>query len=266
MSTRWVGRSNNVGARLPGALIIVFMLAAARAWASPPDGQSEGTAPESDKSGQVSALDDEHSVELGVVVLATPGPGVLIADVIPGSPAADSGLQPGDYLLAVDGKSISTPGQLRELIQAQQPGAVVKVGFWRRGTTTEREITLAARSPGAARDEDGAWLGVMLRPSAEPGAQIAAVHPLGPGQRAGLRSGDVRYYPPPRYRYYAPYPRYVYAPGRPYLALRPYPDTYFYYGRAPFYLYGPSYQYAPYYPRGSVNVRVGPYVYFYAWQ
>lgn len=53
--------------------------------------------------------------------------GVLIADVITGSPAERAGLQPTDVIVAVDGVPVHTPTDLRRLISRRKAGQSVSV-------------------------------------------------------------------------------------------------------------------------------------------
>lgn len=50
--------------------------------------------------------------------------GVLIRRVVPGSPAAAAGLQPGDIVLAVDGQRVAGPQAFRDVIDAQDTALI----------------------------------------------------------------------------------------------------------------------------------------------
>lgn len=56
--------------------------------------------------GAVSAMADESFGGIGVTITQVPQ-GVRVAEVIPGTPAAESKIQPGDEIIAVDGVSLS---------------------------------------------------------------------------------------------------------------------------------------------------------------
>lgn len=143
--------------------------------------------PETDR--QTRATDDDHSAEMGIFVAETPGNGVLVMEVAPHSPADIGGVESGDYLLSIDGTKVSSPEELRKLVQAKKPGTHVEVILWRQGDSLKREITLATKSSDPAGRKP--WLGVVLQSSDEPGALIELVHPRGPAKRAGLRHGDL---------------------------------------------------------------------------
>jgi S1-C subfamily serine protease len=75
----------------------------------------------------------------------TPASGVAIASVIQGSPAAQAGLQGGDVITAIDGKSTLTFTDLHDDIQAHLPGQQISVTYedYYTGTSHTAEITLA---------------------------------------------------------------------------------------------------------------------------
>lgn len=84
---------------------------------------------------------------LGVMAAASPTSGVLITSVAPGSPAAQAGLRTGDYVLSVDGKTISTPQQFRRMIEGKRAGSEIMLLSWRDGERTSRRITLGKSTP-----------------------------------------------------------------------------------------------------------------------
>ncbi len=87
------------------------------------------------------ALTTQTAAQLG---LDRPG-GVLITGVTPGSPAATAGVKAGDILLAVDGKEVVDPGQLRYRIAVQGVGTQIDVEL-RRGAE-KRTVALTLAEP-----------------------------------------------------------------------------------------------------------------------
>ena len=66
--------------------------------------------------------------------------GLLVADVVPDSPAKKAGVEEGDILTEFDGKKISDPGDFRKQVAEAQPGKKVKLKVLREG----KEKTLTA--------------------------------------------------------------------------------------------------------------------------
>jgi C-terminal processing protease CtpA/Prc len=87
-----------------------------------------------------------RKVLLGTVPdFSFPGPGVRVASVLDGSPAAAAGLREGDVLLAFAGTPLADLRAYAKALEGHAPGDVVKVR-WRRGAEeTERDVTLVAR-------------------------------------------------------------------------------------------------------------------------
>jgi len=71
--------------------------------------------------------------------------GALIAGIVPGGPAASSGLRQGDVITAVDGVSIASSNDLLNTISGKKPGQVVKLTVWSNGATKTISVTLATK-------------------------------------------------------------------------------------------------------------------------
>jgi serine protease Do len=135
--------------------------------------------------------------------LETPRGG-LINRVKPGSAAAEAGLRTGDVILAVDGESVSTAGDIPPKLGAHEPGEEVTLTLLRDGETVERTVTLgslAKAKQAAAGDAPVAVLGMELapvpaelrqkRPLPESGGALVKGLGEGAARAAGLRPGDV---------------------------------------------------------------------------
>jgi putative serine protease PepD len=85
---------------------------------------------------------------LGVSTSAGTG-GVTVAAVTAGGPAAAAGLRVGDVIVAVGGKSVSTPDDVAAAIQDRRPGDSVTVKVQRGGGTSTLKAQLQTR-PGQA--------------------------------------------------------------------------------------------------------------------
>lgn len=107
-----------------------------------------------------------------------------------GSPAAAAGIEPGDRLVAVDGKPVADPLVLDEELR-RRSGTPVKLTLARAGV--DREVELTPRS--VSWIEESRWpsspvsvssLGVAVGVD----ALVAAVDPDGPAARAGIKPGE----------------------------------------------------------------------------
>jgi serine protease Do len=140
--------------------------------------------------------------------------GAMIAAVDPASPAALSKLQPGDVILAYDGKPIDRSRQLPRLVADTAPDTLVKLSVWRDGKEQETEIKVAALNPNRPASPPPEpekpkppptidALGLKLAkptaelrkqfslPDATKGAVITEVPQNSPGAAQGLRPGDI---------------------------------------------------------------------------
>ena len=72
--------------------------------------------------------------------------GVLVLQVVPGSPSDEAGLKEGDVIISFAGKEINNVGELTRAIHATQIGERVEVTFWSGDTRQTTEI-IPAESP-----------------------------------------------------------------------------------------------------------------------
>jgi serine protease Do len=72
--------------------------------------------------------------------------GVTISNVIPGTPADQSGLQVGDTITSVDGKPVKNGDELVGDIASRKPGTKVTLGFVRNGKKQESTVTVTDRA------------------------------------------------------------------------------------------------------------------------
>ena len=69
--------------------------------------------------------------------------GVIIAGVVSGFPAEESGLQPEDVIVMLNKTSIENSGDLSKFLLSNPPGSEVEVRFYRRGELKNVELVLA---------------------------------------------------------------------------------------------------------------------------
>ncbi|HZU76115.1 MAG TPA: trypsin-like peptidase domain-containing protein [Dehalococcoidia bacterium] len=77
------------------------------------------------------------------------GPGVLVTQVSPGTPAAQAGFQPGDILQSIDGVAIDNGETLGGLLQTKRDGEQISCTVLRSGKTVTLTPTLEERPGGA---------------------------------------------------------------------------------------------------------------------
>ncbi len=73
------------------------------------------------------------------------GKGVVVQDVTPGGPAAQSGLRGGDAIISVGGKTVANGDELVAEVSAHHPGDKLKIGYLRNGKAEETTVTVADR-------------------------------------------------------------------------------------------------------------------------
>jgi serine protease Do len=130
--------------------------------------------------------------------------GILISDVVKGSPADKAGLKQGDIILSYDGKPAKNVTKFRNDIAMMNPGSDIKLKVLRNGKTVNITASMGSQSEGEVisgeliqklgleidnlTPEVSARLG--LGSEAE-GVVIARVKPGSPAAAAGLKSSGL---------------------------------------------------------------------------
>ncbi|OLC17160.1 MAG: hypothetical protein AUH29_03085 [Candidatus Rokubacteria bacterium 13_1_40CM_69_27] len=130
------------------------------------------------------------------------GFGVLIVEVLEGTPAAKAGLQNGDIVVAFNDRPITETRLLQRLIAVASTDADMRLTVLRREGRRQLPVRLAVMPRDIVGDRVAAEFGFVLRgaelrgetagagpPSAPPA--VAAVLRGGPAERAGLQVGDL---------------------------------------------------------------------------
>ncbi len=132
--------------------------------------------------------------------------GVLVADVIQGSPAEKAGLQSGDVILEFNGRAVTAPSDLQRAVGLSQPGNSVKVKVLRERSERTLEIRLGEAPEETEAATAGAraknLLGLDVKPitpevarqlglRAGEGVVVGAVESGGPAEANGVQAGDV---------------------------------------------------------------------------
>jgi putative serine protease PepD len=96
-------------------------------------------------------LIEDGSVEHAYLGVSLPDDGAAtFEDVVESAPADRAGLQAGDEVTEVDGKSITTGDELRDAIDAKKPGDKITLTIERNGDERTVQVTLGQR-PAAAQ-------------------------------------------------------------------------------------------------------------------
>jgi serine protease Do len=98
-----------------------------------------------------------RGAEIGVRIAESTGPGVVIEEVQPDSPAERAGLKRSDVLVEFDGEHVRGARQFVRLVQETPPGRAVKATILRDGQKKDIQITPAA-GRGAGLTIDGGRL------------------------------------------------------------------------------------------------------------
>ncbi|WP_296898935.1 Do family serine endopeptidase [Thiohalocapsa sp.] len=137
--------------------------------------------------------------------------GVLVADVLPDSPAMAAGVKSGDVIIKAAGEQMQEYRDLTKLIAGIDAGTSIQLEVIRGGEVQMLDVTigrmpqddLAMTKPGEAAEDDGPRIGLFLAPltpemreergldAEAPGVLVAQVEPGSPAQRAGIRAGSL---------------------------------------------------------------------------
>jgi periplasmic serine protease, Do/DeqQ family len=122
--------------------------------------------------------------------------GVIVTDVVKGSPAEKAGIKSGDLILEIDGREVKNSIQLRAYVQSKKPGDKVKLKVLRDGKEMEISVNLgsadkfASAQPSKERSQNTKDIGISVR---EEGGRVIvqSVDPNGPAASVGIEPGDV---------------------------------------------------------------------------
>ncbi|MSU70018.1 MAG: Do family serine endopeptidase [Opitutaceae bacterium] len=139
--------------------------------------------------------------------------GALVAEVQPGSPAAQAGIKSGDVITAIDGQAVNDANKLSLSVSAVAPDTKLGLDLLRDGQTERVQVVTAVKpnsrltgseeNASASNDSEGVLNGVAVDdldpasrreinfPSRLKGAVITGVAPDSAAARAGLKAGDV---------------------------------------------------------------------------
>ncbi len=128
--------------------------------------------------------------------------GALVTQVLPTSPAARSGVKPGDVIISFDGKAVATSSALPPMVGRIKPGSAATLTIIRDGKRQQLHLTIEPlpgnpqallEAPAAKPQPDIKRLGLVVAPVAagQPdGVLVKRVAP-GPAAAAGIQAGDI---------------------------------------------------------------------------
>ncbi len=147
-------------------------------------------------------IDDDIAMALGL----NSKKGVLVASVVPGSPADDAGIHRGDVIISVDDEPINNVEDLRNKIANTEPGTKVKIKIIRNGKKITKKVELG-ELPGEENVSSFVGgqefdLGLSVRPlspseasrlgyDGEGGVLVTDVKPGSIADKAGVQPDDI---------------------------------------------------------------------------
>jgi serine protease Do len=133
--------------------------------------------------------------------------GALVAEVVPGGPAAKAGIRQGDVIVGFNGESIKSSHDLPAIVAKTPVGGEASVTLYRDGKTQKVPVTVGKLpSEKVTREESSPesqsqW-GLQLQEmtpqmarqrglTGESGVMVVGIQPDSPAERAGLQRGDL---------------------------------------------------------------------------
>jgi serine protease Do len=117
--------------------------------------------------GYIGVYGEDVSDEMAEMLGAKGHKGVVVNNIVEGSPAEKAQLQTGDIIIKKDGKKIENWDSFRNEVARIPPGEKIKLTVIRDGKEKDIEIELAAREPQTAsadvKDESAEKLGITVQ-------------------------------------------------------------------------------------------------------
>ena len=155
----------------------------------------------------------EVTTEIAAALSLKDDSGVLVAEVLDGTPAQAAGLENGDVILRLGGERVRDPNDLSRRVASLAPGEKVRLRVLRDSKERNLTVTLGRRDEGEAANDDmppedsedslSSEVGLRVSslndalrqryrvPEDVDGVVVTGVRPGSPAQSAGLRPGVV---------------------------------------------------------------------------
>jgi serine protease Do len=186
-----------------GSVGIAFAIPAAMVQEVVQDLQDDGIVTRGWLGVQIQPITDEIAESLGIDSTN----GAIVADAMADSPAADAGIEAGDVITDVNGRSVKDPKSLSQMIAGIEPGEKITVTVVREGSERQITVTLgdlndfdesqiATAEPEQPEPEvqpgalDGIGLTIEDNPDGD-GVVVTGVADDSPASEHGLQAGDV---------------------------------------------------------------------------
>jgi serine protease Do len=130
--------------------------------------------------------------------------GAIVAEAMPGTPAAEAGLKAGDVITKLNGQAVEDAADLTRRIGSFKPSDKVELTYLRDGAEKTAQVTLAdqknqsvAKADGSQSQKEQGALGIQIAPAkdvagaGDKGVAIVGVDPNGTAAEQGLAAGNV---------------------------------------------------------------------------
>ena len=123
------------------------------------------------------------SAFLALPVPVLTGDGLMVGAVVGNSSAEQAGVEPGDMILAINGKAIHTQGDMQNTLDSVEEGAAISLALLRNGQEIQRTLT-----PEFDPTQGQRVIGVYIYWNT-----VSQVSEGSPAYDAGIRAGDCIY-------------------------------------------------------------------------
>lgn len=137
-------------------------------------------------------LSESEAEELSAKLGLAEGYGVMIAEVIQGTPAEAAGLRAEDLVVAIEGRPVVETRALQRIVGGTAAGRELRLVVLRGGQRRELRVRVGPMPPDVVADRVAAEFGFFVREGEEGalGPVVAAVAERSSAWRGGVQRGD----------------------------------------------------------------------------